>query len=93
MSLRVASSTLRVGDSDYDLMNFSICDDCRYGIANFKLATVLFDLGTAAEPVLTADREYNPLVPSRFGFTFGQSLCSSTLFRLCLRRFLCCRWC
>ena len=60
-----------LGDSDYDLMNYSVCDGCRYGIANFKLATVLFDLGTSAEPVLTTDREYNPLVPSRFGFTFS----------------------
>ena len=59
-----------LGDSDYDLVNYSLCDDCRYGIANFKLATVLFDLGTAAEPVLTTDHEYDPVVASRFGFTF-----------------------
>jgi hypothetical protein len=59
------------GDSDYDLVNYSVCDGCRYGIANFKRATVLFDLGTGAEPVLTSDREYNPLVPSRIGFTFA----------------------
>ncbi len=71
--VEVSESRFRIpnqGDSDYDLVNYSVCDGCRYGIANFKLATVLFDLGTAAEPVLTADREYNPLVPSRFGFTF-----------------------
>jgi hypothetical protein len=59
-----------LGDSDYDLVNYSVCDDCRYGIANFKLATVLFDLGTGPEPTLTIDREYDPLVASRFGFTF-----------------------
>jgi hypothetical protein len=60
-----------LGDSDYDLVNYSVCDDCRYGIANFKLATVLFDLGTASAPTLSIDREYHPLVASRFGFTFS----------------------
>jgi hypothetical protein len=60
-----------LGDSDYDLVNYSVCDDCRYGIANFKLATVLFDLGTASAPTLSIDREYDPLVASRFGFTFS----------------------
>ena len=38
------------GDSDYDLLSFSVCDDCRYGIANYKLATVLFDLGVGSVP-------------------------------------------
>ena len=69
----VSESRFRItnlGDSDYDLVNYSVCDGCRYGIANFKLATVLFDLGTGPEPVLTVDREYDPLVASRFGFTF-----------------------
>ncbi len=34
------------GDSDYDLLNHSICDDCRWGYATFKLGNVIFDLGT-----------------------------------------------
>jgi hypothetical protein len=39
----VSESRFRIpnlGDSDYDLLNYSVCDGCRYGIANFKLATV-----------------------------------------------------
>jgi len=40
-----------VGDSDYDLMNFSICDDCRYGVANYLKGTVLFDMGTGSVPI------------------------------------------
>jgi len=40
-----------VGDSDYDLLNFTVCDDCRYGMAVYKSATVLFDLGSRAESV------------------------------------------
>ena len=39
-----------VGDSDYDLQNFTVCDDSRYGMANNKAATVLFDLGTGTTP-------------------------------------------
>ena len=39
-----------VGDSDYDMVNFTVCNDCRYGMANFKAATVLFDLGAGATP-------------------------------------------
>ncbi len=55
----VASSSFAVGnqgDSDYDLRAFSVCDDCRYGVAWYKLATVLFDLGTDPhEPEFVAD--------------------------------------
>jgi hypothetical protein len=38
------------GDSDYDLMNYSICDDCRYGIAVYKLGIVIWDQGTGVNP-------------------------------------------
>lgn len=47
-------SVANVGDSDYDLVNFSICDDCRYGVANFKGKTVLFDLGGGTDPKFAA---------------------------------------
>lgn len=38
------------GDSDFDAMAVSVCNDCRYGVAWYKLATVIFDLGTGAQP-------------------------------------------
>ncbi|MEN8164982.1 MAG: hypothetical protein ABFS37_12695 [Acidobacteriota bacterium] len=49
----VANSDFQVGnlgDSDYDLLAWTACDDCRYGVATFKLGTVAFDLGTEAIP-------------------------------------------
>ncbi len=49
-----------LGDSDYDMESFTVCDDCRYGVANFKLATVLFDLGTGSVPNLsTQDKDFD----------------------------------
>ncbi len=51
------STSFRVGnqgDSDSDLMAFAVCDDCRWGVAWYKLATVVFDLGTASSPNLSA---------------------------------------
>jgi Putative binding domain, N-terminal/Viral BACON domain len=59
-----------LGDSDYDLVNFSVCDDCRWGIANYKVATVLFDLGTGPTPVFadsSADFDASLILG---GFTF-----------------------
>jgi hypothetical protein len=47
-----------LGDSDYDLMNFSVCNDCRYGIAAFKGGLVLFDFGDDEEPFFRADVLY-----------------------------------
>jgi len=39
------------GDSDYDLIDFDVCDDCRYGILSHKVKrTVVFDLGAGATP-------------------------------------------
>ncbi|RLE22656.1 MAG: hypothetical protein DRJ65_13455, partial [Acidobacteria bacterium] len=34
------------GDSDHDLLDWSACDDCRYGLATFNLAAVSWDFGT-----------------------------------------------
>lgn len=39
-----------VGDSDYDLMTFSLCDECRYGAAWYKAGTVLFELRSSGPP-------------------------------------------
>ncbi|MEJ2188721.1 MAG: BACON domain-containing carbohydrate-binding protein [Acidobacteriota bacterium] len=39
------------GDSDYDLLSFDVCDDCRYGVLAHKVKrTVIFDMGTAGTP-------------------------------------------
>jgi hypothetical protein len=59
-----------VGDSDYDLLSFSVCDDCRFGIANYKGATVLFDLGTGSTPVFGPFHENDQATQVKGGFTF-----------------------
>jgi len=60
------------GDSNYDLTTYSICDDCRWGIATFKLGNVLFDLGTGTTPQFAAKKWYKSGNPSgSFTFTFG----------------------
>ncbi len=43
------------GDSDYDLLDFDVCDDCRYGVLAHKVkGTVVFDLGGGSVPGLAA---------------------------------------
>ena len=38
-------------DTDQNLKQFSVCDDCRYGVAGFGVEGILlFDLGTGATP-------------------------------------------
>ena len=57
------------------MMNFSVCDDCRYGIANYKAATVLFDLGTGrprASSTTTKNFDAN-LIQGGFTFKDGVS--------------------
>jgi hypothetical protein len=60
-----------IGDSDYDLMSFSVCDDCRYGIANFKAATVLFDLGVGSTPSFGPFSQNDQATQVKGGFTFS----------------------
>jgi hypothetical protein len=39
------------GDHDWVLYNFSVCDDCRFGVAQMWIGgTVIFDLGTGSQP-------------------------------------------
>ena len=59
-----------VGDSDYDMVSFSVCDECRYGIANYKAATVLFDLGTGATPTFADESKDFSANLIQGGFTF-----------------------
>ncbi|MEJ2580511.1 MAG: hypothetical protein P8127_02560, partial [Acidobacteriota bacterium] len=43
------------GDSDYDLIDFDVCDDCRYGVFSHKVKrTVIFDLGIGGTPTFPA---------------------------------------
>jgi len=58
------------GDSDYDLLNYSICDDCRYGVATYKLGTVLFDLGSGSQPNFGTKQFYGTSLDPRGAFTF-----------------------
>lgn len=51
--IQIAWSNFNVanqGDSDYDLMTYSICDNCRYGVAVFKLGIVIWDQGVGPNP-------------------------------------------
>jgi hypothetical protein len=62
-----------LGDSDYGLLNFSVCDDCRWGAAFFKTGVVLFDLGTGNLPRLrNGEREvYADAIFVQGVFTFS----------------------
>lgn len=62
------------GDSDYDLQVWAMCDDCRYGLALYKLAAVIFDLGTGALPQLgTFEANYSlPGVVAGLTFAHGE---------------------
>ena len=52
------------GDRDYNLFNFSLCDDCRYGVAgfpsctSFNLGAMLFDIGTGSAPLFGDKAQY-----------------------------------
>ncbi len=60
------------GDSDYDLLNYSICDDCRWGVATYKLGHVLFGMGIdPSEPDFQQHRYYETGSQEPLGsFTF-----------------------
>lgn len=69
----VAESSFEVGnqgDSDYDLLAFSVCDDCRFGIVNYKLGALLFDLGEGQTPAFVDSELYTDADVVRGGFTF-----------------------
>jgi len=68
-----AASALNVpnqGDSDYDLLSYSFCDECRWGVAVFKLGISLFDLGTGNAPGFDADLTYFTSSEPMGAFTF-----------------------
>ena len=54
-----------VGDSDYDLFDIAVCDDCRYGAVTYKASTVvLFDLGTGPSPQVIEQQQYTSALGS-----------------------------
>lgn len=63
------------GDSDYDLINYTLCDGCRYGMSNYKLGTFVFDLGTGGEPQFSSTAYmYDPvMIGASAGFTFSHA--------------------
>jgi hypothetical protein len=66
------------GDSDYDLLDFDVCDECRYGILSHKVkGTVIFDMGAGGNPVLYPDGVgyWNTTPGDTFagGYTFQRS--------------------
>ena len=64
------------GDSDYDLLLFDVCDDCRYGVLGHKVKrTVVFDLGVGAEPSFSASAYDDIPVPEELsvgGYVFSK---------------------
>ena len=69
----IAKSSFNVpnqGDSDYDLMNYTICDDCAYGVATFKLGIVIWSQGTGTTPRFAARQFYPIGTDPRGAFTY-----------------------
>lgn len=62
-----------MGDSDYDLLNQSVCDDCRFGIGIWKKGTVVWDFGSGATPVWGARKFYITSQDPRGAFTYQNS--------------------
>ncbi len=61
------------GDRDYNLFNFDVCDDCRFGVAGFDAqGTILFDLGATPAGPLFAGFRYYPESSGIGGLTFKQ---------------------
>ncbi len=60
-----------LGDRDYNLFNFSVCDDCQFGVASFEqLGVVLFSLGTGQNPSFQSNPRKYPTAQSKGAFTF-----------------------
>ncbi len=76
-----------LGDSDYDLLSWTACDDCRFGVATFKLGAVAFDLGTEDLPsfqTFQVHTQYPQLDrPMTFSHRGHQYLVAKTLQNAC----------
>jgi PKD repeat protein len=61
------------GDSDYDVLTFNVCDDCRYGVLSHKVQrTVVFDLGIGSVPDFGAFTTYDANESTAGGFMFSK---------------------
>jgi hypothetical protein len=61
------------GDSDYDILTFDVCDDCRYGVLGHKVQrTVVFDLGIGSAPNFGGFATYNANESTAGGFVFSK---------------------
>ena len=70
-----------LGDRDLNLMAFSVCDDCRFGVAAFpssgfwqtNMGATLFDFGTGQSPSIQPGwKQYGPVGNGDGAFTFKQ---------------------
>jgi hypothetical protein len=58
------------GDNNWGLEAIALCDDCRWGVVFYRLATVFFDLGTGAAPSVDQATVASDLPGLPYGFTF-----------------------
>ena len=61
------------GDRDYTLFNFSICDDCKYGVVGAEVSgTIIWSWGTSSVPLFSA---FNHMVNwgNVGGFTYKEA--------------------
>jgi len=58
------------GDSDHDLTSYSICSGCQFGVASYKKAIVVFDMGTGSQPSIGTKYSKYPSTNPRSAFTY-----------------------
>jgi hypothetical protein len=59
-------------DHDWILYNFSVCDECRFGVAQMWIGgTVIFDLGTGIQPDFEAVELHDASTRTEGAFTFS----------------------
>jgi hypothetical protein len=59
------------GDNDFGLEAIAVCDECRYGVAFYRMATVFFDLGTEDRPRIAGASIHSELPGLPYGLTFS----------------------
>ena len=73
----VATSSFNVphaGDNDYDLLSFSVCDECEYGSANFRGGLMVFKIiSHSGQPLFNIDRRWPEANTTYGSFVFEHS--------------------